>query len=387
MNQWIRNVLTSTAVAVMLTGVVGASDFTHCADVMKNMELFAGTPKGYELDRTPTRAEAAVMLVRLLGQEDTAIAGDYDMPFTDVPDWAQPYIGWLYENDLTEGMSATKFGTNMLCSAQQYATFLLRALGYADGDGYTYDTALEYATQYGVIDDVNCDTQNFLRDHVVAMSYTALAQPTKAGQATLLDALIEQGSVRADKAQTVLETFHNLQNYERARLQTISQDAQAYDLTATITDSQYNTVTYSGKIDQQGKELSAQLEQQGQTIFALYINDGVVYRYTGQKVEIVDNPIQRSKIPVSAVLTATTKEDTFALSFAPTVLNRMTQSSEISLRQADYSVRLADDGTFRQQIGRIYVRLPGLQDTYTIEIAAERATREPEIDIPDEIEI
>ena len=87
--------LLGTAVAASLTVSAAAADFTHCADALNEMDLFSGTENGYELDRAPTRAEAAVMLVRLLGGAQDAEANTYETPFTDVPAWAQPYVGWL----------------------------------------------------------------------------------------------------------------------------------------------------------------------------------------------------------------------------------------------------------------------------------------------------
>lgn len=44
-----------------------ASDFDGIAQELKDVGLFQGTDTGFELDRAPTRAESAVMLVRLLG--------------------------------------------------------------------------------------------------------------------------------------------------------------------------------------------------------------------------------------------------------------------------------------------------------------------------------
>ena len=98
MKQWMRRATAGVLAAAALTGMAGAANFTHCADALKNMGLLVGTQNGYELDRTPTRAEAAIMLVRLLGEEDAAMVGNYDVPFTDVPDWAAPYIGTAIRN-------------------------------------------------------------------------------------------------------------------------------------------------------------------------------------------------------------------------------------------------------------------------------------------------
>ena len=50
----------------------------------------------FSLGRALTRNEAVTMLVRLLGQEDEALSGNYAMPFTDVADWAKPYVAYAY---------------------------------------------------------------------------------------------------------------------------------------------------------------------------------------------------------------------------------------------------------------------------------------------------
>lgn len=57
----------------------------------------------FELGRAMTRSEAVTMLVRLLGRENEALSGKWETPFTDVPAWAEPYVGLAYENGLTTG--------------------------------------------------------------------------------------------------------------------------------------------------------------------------------------------------------------------------------------------------------------------------------------------
>ena len=191
-----RFLLTALVCTVLLTCAY-AADFTHCADAMKDMGLFRGTQNGYELDRAPTRAEAAVMLVRLLGAEEEASSLAYSAPYTDVADWAKPYVQYLHDKKLTKGTGTTTFGYSEKCTAGQYATFLLRALGYSDSDGgdFTYSEALEFAREKGVVDELNCNETEFLRDHVAAMSYTALATTVKSGGADLLTTLVKSGAV------------------------------------------------------------------------------------------------------------------------------------------------------------------------------------------------
>ena len=111
------------------------------ADRLYGLGLFRGTGVAadgspiYELERVPNRNEAVTMLVRLLGAEDEALSGDWETPFTDLADWAAPYVGYAYENGLTTGVSSTAFGGDAPVTGAQYVTLVLRALGYSDREG------------------------------------------------------------------------------------------------------------------------------------------------------------------------------------------------------------------------------------------------------------
>ena len=139
-----KSIRLTAAAALAAAGVMvsaGAANFTGAADRLHEVGLFQGTgvtasgAPVYELDRTPTRAEAAVMLVRLLGKEADAKALTYTAPFTDLEGWEAPYVQYLYDNKLTTGATATTFEPKAQCSAQMYTTFLLRSLGYSDAEG------------------------------------------------------------------------------------------------------------------------------------------------------------------------------------------------------------------------------------------------------------
>ena len=124
MRRSIRTALVGAVLAGSLAVSAAAADYTACADSLQALGLFQGTEQGYDLDRAPTRAEAAVMLVRLLGEEADALALEYTAPFTDLESWQQPYIQYLYENGLTTGTSDTAYAPEQLCSAQMYAAFM-----------------------------------------------------------------------------------------------------------------------------------------------------------------------------------------------------------------------------------------------------------------------
>jgi len=105
------------------------------AQKLNSLNLLLGTENGFELLRAPQRVEAAIMLVRLLGRESEALMTSYDHPFTDVPKWADPYVGLLYESNLTKGIGNNLFDPYSKVDAKTYLTFLLRTLGYSDDVG------------------------------------------------------------------------------------------------------------------------------------------------------------------------------------------------------------------------------------------------------------
>lgn len=211
MNKVLRSLFCGAALTGALTCASLAADFTPCADTLHSLGLFEGTGSGYALDRAPTRAEAAVMLVRLLGQEDAARKLTYTAPFTDLAAWEQPYIQYLYDNGLTQGTSATSWSPEDMCDARMYAAFLLRSLGYSDTAGdFSYTDA---AAQLGVYDLAAVDTELFNRDDAAAASYTALAVSPKGEEGMLLDRLTEQGAVDAAAAAPVKRLFANYESY------------------------------------------------------------------------------------------------------------------------------------------------------------------------------
>ena len=114
-----------------------------------------------------TRAEASVMLTRLLGAEKTALAGSWKHPFTDVPQWADKYVGWLYQNGLTKGVSATLYGSQRNVTCGQYCIFLTRA--HLDADSYQ-------GTAFVDNDEVRqTDEEGFIRGDAVSLSARLLS--------------------------------------------------------------------------------------------------------------------------------------------------------------------------------------------------------------------
>ena len=192
--------------ALILTGTATAATEIQQQDAifLDELGLFQGTEQGYELDRTMTRAEGAVMLVRLLGRESEAKISTYQAPFTDVPDLAQPYIGWLYENKLTNGTSKTTYSANQPMRFEQYAWFTGRAAGFTDDDvaaGKTHLSAEAYRREYG---------NDITRGQAVALSMDALYAQMNGETKTLADHLIAQGVFTQESWESVKKDFEHV---------------------------------------------------------------------------------------------------------------------------------------------------------------------------------
>ncbi len=172
------------------TGVCRSATAEQLAADLKAWGLFKGvSDKDFDLYRAPTRTEALVMLIRVLGAEEAAQSGSFSHPFTDVPAWADCYVGYGYANGLTNGVSAALFGASDVASATMYLTFMLRALGYRDSAGdFSWDAPLALAREVGLVNDL-VDLEDFYRRDVVLVSYSALECRLKDSNRTLAETL------------------------------------------------------------------------------------------------------------------------------------------------------------------------------------------------------
>ena len=205
------------ALAGLLCVSVSAASFDGAAEELAAIGMLRGSSGGFGLDEAPTRAQAAIMLVRLYGAEDEAnaafAAGELKCAFTDVSGSAAPYVAWLADKGLASGTSANTFGAGDICSAKAYTIFLLRVLGYQDNVDFTAANAQEFALGLGLL-DTSLFSGKFLRDDLVALTYQALGTDLKDGSTYLLDSLIKSGAVSASAAKPItdkIEAYRALQ--------------------------------------------------------------------------------------------------------------------------------------------------------------------------------
>ena len=195
-------------IVLSLSTAAFAADYSaeKSANALYELGLFQGTGETangkpiYSLDAAPTRAQAVTMLVRLLGKEAEAKAGTWTVPFSDLADWARPYVGYAYANGLTNGLSAERFGSDDKVTANQYLTFILRALGYSSERDFQWDKANAFSDSLGLTHGEYGASRSFTRGDTARISYAALAQVRKDSSETLAAQLVRQGAVKAKTA-------------------------------------------------------------------------------------------------------------------------------------------------------------------------------------------
>ena len=195
-------------IVLSLSTAAFAADYSaeESANALYELGLFQGTGETangkpiYSLDAAPTRAQAVTMLVRLLGKEAEAKAGTWTVPFSDLADWARPYVGYAYANGLTNGLSAERFGSDDKVTANQYLTFILRALGYSSERDFQWDKANAFSDSLGLTHGEYRASHSFTRGDTARISFAALAQTRKGSEETLAAQLVRQGAVKAKTA-------------------------------------------------------------------------------------------------------------------------------------------------------------------------------------------
>ncbi len=123
-------------------------EYVEITDLLYDLEIMEGDDEGnFNPDDTLTRAEAAAIMVRLLGKEKNWL-----LPTTDFADvarshWAAKYINCAHENGIINGMGDGTFDPEGEVTYHQFVKMLVCVLGYGPvgealggfaGGGYLY---------------------------------------------------------------------------------------------------------------------------------------------------------------------------------------------------------------------------------------------------------
>lgn len=196
-------VLVLAVFTVSASAAVYEPEFTDEAELLYDLGLFRGTGVNedgtpiFALEKPATRMQGLIMLIRLLGEEEEALAYEGPCPFTDVSGNSAKYAAYAYSKGYTSGTSATTFGNGPLKS-NAFLTFVLRALGYDDQAGdFSYSSAILLAEKIELIsrgEYVN-GSATLHRDACAQIAYNALLTEPKGKEEVLLQRLLLDGAV------------------------------------------------------------------------------------------------------------------------------------------------------------------------------------------------
>jgi len=125
-----------------------------------------------------TRAQLATVLTRLNGDLEyiqtnlTYYAGQ--CKFSDVPEWAKPYVGYCYTNGLMLGYDTGAFGADDGVTPAAACTVVLRYMELSDVD-WDYSTACRTALDLGLTSAETVKKTEVTRGDLAVMLYRALA--------------------------------------------------------------------------------------------------------------------------------------------------------------------------------------------------------------------
>lgn len=167
------------------------------AAALAQLGIMRGTDLGMELEREVNRAEAVVLLNRLI-PADADKGEEGTLPFADMRgrlDWAQGAVLRFCRNGWINGVSATEFAPERTVTGAEFTKMLLSALGYS---GVTLENAYDIAAAADLLSDnftksAVHENLPLLRSDCARLCYSALTAKTADGE-QLYKTLIASGA-------------------------------------------------------------------------------------------------------------------------------------------------------------------------------------------------
>lgn len=158
---------------------MSSEDNVEAVDVLQAVGVMVGDEDGnFNPDEYVTRNEMAVVMSNLLALNVSNFTSS-SIPFTDVPDWAAPYVAACYADGITSGTSDTTYGGDDTVTAAQAGLMMLKALGHFQySSDFGSDWLVEATKQgslAGLFDGVDTGaTEALSRNDVAQMVLNAL---------------------------------------------------------------------------------------------------------------------------------------------------------------------------------------------------------------------
>ena len=151
--------------------VDASNDHQEAIEVLQAVGIMTGDQNGkFNPDGSITRNEMAVIMAHLLNLNYDYYRGTN--PFTDVPEWAAPYVAACAAEGVVAGIGNGQFGGNQKVTAAQASLMIMKALGYfqnAEDFGTDWQVAtIRQASYINLFDNINANAESALTRAQVA---------------------------------------------------------------------------------------------------------------------------------------------------------------------------------------------------------------------------
>lgn len=183
---------------ILLAGTVPAvsaleGESDRAADTLAALNIVRGD---YALTSPATRAQAAVLLVRLAGAEQAAASQIVSTrsPYYDTPTWARSAIAYAAAQGWITSLTAQSYRPDDPVTADDWCTMLLRMLGYSDKNGdFTASGAALFAQRISLLSQPL--SGELTRGQLFQAIRDTLTFSYKDSSATVAERLVERGAV------------------------------------------------------------------------------------------------------------------------------------------------------------------------------------------------
>jgi len=169
---------------------------------LEKLGVLVGTEKGVEPERTVTRAEAVVFIMRTLKTDKTKSVH----PFEDMlGHWGEDYVASFHGQGFINGTSDTTFSPDRTVTGKEFMKILLSAMGY---EGVTLENAYGKGKEYEVLNNnftasVVYGNYELLRSDVLRICHSVMTSKLADGK-RVYEKWIETGEYTTDSFEGIL---------------------------------------------------------------------------------------------------------------------------------------------------------------------------------------
>ena len=152
--------------------VDASNDHQEAIEVLQAVGVMSGVDNegNFDPDGSVTRNQMAVIMAHLLNLDYDYYRGTN--PFTDVPEWAAPYVAACAAEGVIAGIGNNQFGGEMKVTAAQASLMIMKALGYfqnAEDFGTDWQVAtIRQASYINLFDKIDSNAESALTRGQVA---------------------------------------------------------------------------------------------------------------------------------------------------------------------------------------------------------------------------